>query len=51
MKSRPLGSGGEHITWPVEVAPRGRKASSTCKIKPQTSNLKQMIVYYYEPNT
>ena len=26
-------------TWPDKVAPRGRKASSTRKIKPQTSNL------------
>ena len=29
----------ENITWPDQVAPRGRKASSTRKIKPQTSNL------------
>ena len=35
-----LGPGGEDITWPDQVAPRGRKASSTRKIKPQTSNLK-----------
>ena len=35
----PLGPGGEDITWPNQVAPRGRKASSTRKIKPQTSNL------------
>ena len=35
----PLGPGGEDITWPDQVAPRGRKASSTRKIKPQTSNL------------
>ena len=34
------GRGGEDITWPDQVAPRGRKASSTRKIKPQTSNLK-----------
>ena len=33
-----LGPGGEDITWPDQVAPRGRKASSTRKIKPQTSN-------------
>ena len=32
------GPGGEDITWPDQVAPRGRKASSTRKIKPQTSN-------------
>ena len=25
----PLGPGGEDITWPDQVAPRGRKASST----------------------
>ena len=34
-----LGPSGEDITWPDQVAPRGRKASSTRKIKPQTSNL------------
>ena len=43
MEGPPLGPGGEDITWPDQVAPRGRKASSTRKIKPQTSNL--------EPNT
>ena len=40
MEAPPLGSGGEDITWPDQVAPRGRKASSTRKIKPQTSNLR-----------
>ena len=35
-----LGPGGEDFTWPDQVAPRGQKASSTRKIKPQTSNLK-----------
>ena len=39
MKGPPLGLGGEDITWPDQVAPRGRKACSTRKIKPQTSNL------------
>ena len=39
MKASPLGSGGEDITWPDQVAPWGPKASSTRKIKPQTSNL------------
>ena len=39
MESPPLGPSGEDITWPDQVAPRGRKASSTRKIKPQTSNL------------
>ena len=39
MKGPPLGPGGEDITWPNQVAPRGQKASSTRKIKPQTSNL------------
>ena len=38
MEGSPLGPGGEDITWPDQVAPRGRKASSTRKIKPQTSN-------------
>ena len=40
MKGAQLGPGGEDITRPNQVAPRGRKASSTRKIKPQTSNLK-----------
>ena len=40
MEGPPLGPGGEDITRPAQVAPRGRKASSTHKIKPQTSNLK-----------
>ena len=39
MKGPPLGPGGEDMTWPDQVAPRGRKASSTRKIKPQTSNV------------
>ena len=39
MKGPPLDPGGEDITWPDQVAPRGRKTSSTRKIKPQTSNL------------
>ena len=38
LEGPPLGPGGEDITWPDQVAPRGRKASSTRKIKPQTSN-------------
>ena len=41
MEGPPLGPGGEDITWPDQVAPRGRKASSTRKIKPQTSNLRR----------
>ena len=43
MEGPPLGPGGEDITWPNQVAPRGRKASSTRKIKPQTSNLIQTL--------
>ena len=38
MKGPPLGPGGEDITWPDQVAPWGRKASNTRKVKPQTSN-------------
>ena len=38
MEGPPLGPGGEDITWPNQVAPRGQNASSTRKIKPQTSN-------------
>ena len=44
MQGPPLGPGGEDITWPDQVAPRGRKASSTRKIKPQTSNLKDALI-------
>ena len=39
MQGPPLGPGAEDITWPNQVAPRGRKASSTRKLKPQTSDL------------
>ena len=39
MEGPPLGPAWEDITWPDQVAPRDRKASSTRKIKPQTSNL------------
>ena len=39
MKVPPLGPGGEDITWPDQVTLRGRRASSTRKVKPQTSNL------------
>ena len=47
MEGPPLGPGGEDIPWPDQVAPRGRKASSTRKIKPQTSNLYNTITYPY----
>ena len=36
MKGPPLGLRGEDITWPHQVAPRDRKASSTRKVKPHT---------------
>ena len=39
MKGPPLGSGGEDITWPDQVPPRGQRTSSTRDIKPKTSNL------------
>ena len=39
MKVPPLGPGRGDITWPNQVAPRGRKASNTQNLKPQTSNL------------
>ena len=48
MEGFPLGPGGEDITWPDQVAPRGRKASSTRKIKPQTSNL--FTLYFHARN-
>ena len=38
MKAPPLGPDGEDITWPDQVAPRGRGAPSTGKLKPQISN-------------
>ena len=38
MKGPPLGASGEDINWPDQAAPRGRKASSTSNLKPQTSN-------------
>ena len=39
MEGPPLGPGGEDITWPNQVAPRGQRAPSTRKFKTQTSNL------------
>ena len=33
MKHPPLGPGGEDITWPDQVAPRGRRTPSTQKFK------------------
>ena len=41
MRGPPLGPGGEDITWPDQVAFRGRMASITREIKPQTSNPSQ----------
>ena len=38
MKGPPLGPVGEDITWPEQVAPRGRRTSSTRNVKPQTSH-------------
>ena len=46
MEGPPLGRGGEDITWPDQVAPRGRKASCTRKIKPQTSNLSALATLH-----
>ena len=43
MRAPPLGPGRQDITWPDQLAPRGRKASSTGKIKPQTSNLSFLV--------
>ena len=43
MKGPTLGSGGEDITWPDQVATGGRRTSSIRNVKPQTSNL--MINY------
>ena len=44
MEGPLLGPGGEDITWADQVAPRGRKASSTRKLKPQTSNPSSVLV-------
>ena len=44
MKGPPLGPGGQDITWPDMLPPRGRKASSTRNLKPQTSNLKFQVL-------
>ena len=40
MTSPPLGPGGEDITWPDQVAPRGeeRLVPETSNLKPQTSD-------------
>ena len=38
MKGPRLGPGGKDITWPNQVASWGRKASSTRKHKPETTN-------------
>ena len=39
MKGLPLGPGGEDITWPDQVAPGSRMASSSRKIKLRTFNV------------
>ena len=41
MKGPPLPPGGKDITWPNQVAPSGRKPSSTRNLKPQ--NLKTVF--------
>ena len=41
MKGPPLGPGGEDITWPDQVAPQGRKGSSTRNLKPQASKVSE----------
>ena len=45
LEGPPLGPGPEDITWHNQVAPRGRKASSTGKMKPQTSNPKRTMSF------
>ena len=45
MKPPPLGPGGDDITWPDQVAPRGRKMSSTRNVKPPVEwNLREGAV-------
>ena len=46
MKGPTLGPGGEDITWSDQVAPQGRKASSTRNLKPETSNLIGNLWWY-----
>ena len=41
MKAPPQGPGADDITWPGQVAARGRRTPSTRKDKPQTSNLRE----------
>ena len=48
MKGPPLGPGGEDISWPNQVAPRGPRTSSTRKVKPQTSNLGILAPRFYD---
>ena len=43
MKGPPLGPCGEDITWPDQVTPRSRQASSTRNLKTQTSNLNHVV--------
>ena len=43
MKEPPVGPGGQEITWDDQVAPRSRQTPSTCKNKPQTSNLTHTV--------
>ena len=47
MTGPPLGPGGEDITWPDQLAPRGRKASSRRNLKPQTSNFKPFCTFKF----
>ena len=48
MKGPPLGPGGKDITWPDQVAPWSRKASSTRNLKPQTSNPTDAVSSFYK---
>ena len=48
MKGPLPGPGGEDITCPDKVAPRGRKVSSTRQVKPQTSNLENVGQQVFE---
>ena len=40
---------GENITWPEHVGPRGRRAPSTQKVKPQTSSLVVVVLFPSRP--
>ena len=49
MEGPPLGPGWQDITWPDQMAPRGRKASSTRKIKLNPQNFRLPVASLSPP--